>query len=194
MRERLPPILMRRAVFLDRDGVLNRAVVRDGRPYPPATAAAVEIAPDAPVALARLKAAGFVLIVVSNQPDVARGTSTPTAVEEINAVLGAVLPVDRFIMCYHDDAAGCRCRKPRPGMLLDGAAQFNVDVSRSYMIGDRWRDMEAGVAAGCATIFLDFGYDERQPTAVTHRVRTLGEAVGIILHGAEPSLPSQDRT
>lgn len=185
---------MRRAVFLDRDGVLNRAVVRDGRPYPPATAAAVEIAPDARVALATLKAAGFVLIVVSNQPDVARGTSTPAAVEEINAVLGAVLPVDRFIMCYHDDAEGCRCRKPRPGMLLDGAAQFNVDVSRSYMIGDRWRDVEAGVAAGCATIFLDFGYDERQPTAMTHRVRTLAEAVEIILHGAEPSLPSQDRT
>ena len=168
-------------MFLDRDGVLNRAVVREGRPYPPASAANVEIPEGARAALEALRAAGFVLIVVSNQPDVARGATTRAEVEAINAVLHRSLPLDRFIMCYHDGKDRCACRKPLPGMLRDGAREFDVDLAASYMIGDRWRDVEAGAAAGCVTVFLDFGYDERQPVAVDYRVNSLADAARVIL-------------
>jgi D-glycero-D-manno-heptose 1,7-bisphosphate phosphatase len=173
--------MKRRAVFLDRDGVLNRAVVRDGRPYPPAIVAEVEILPGVVEALQRLKVAGFVLIVVSNQPDVARGTTPQETVEAINAFLANRLPVDRFIMCYHDSADNCDCRKPRPGMLFAGAKEFDVDMSSSYMVGDRWRDVEAGIAAGCKTIFVDYDYDEKRPQSCDYQVFSLQEAAITIL-------------
>ena len=175
--------MKRRAVFVDRDGVLNRAVVRDGKPYPPANVFEVEILPGVAEALQRLKDAGFVLIVVSNQPDVARGTTPRETVEAINAYLASRLPVDRFIMCYHDSEYGCDCRKPRPGMLLAGAGEFDVDLASSYMVGDRWRDVEAGIAAGCRTFFIDYGYDEKQPQSSSLNVSSLHEAALIILNG-----------
>jgi D-glycero-D-manno-heptose 1,7-bisphosphate phosphatase len=170
-----------RAVFLDRDGVLNRAMVREGKPYPPASAAEVEILPGVVEALRRLKEAGFVLIVVSNQPDVARGTTPKETVEEINVYLAERLPIDRFITCYHDDIDNCDCRKPRSGMLLNGAREFNLDLTSSYMVGDRWRDVEAGRNAGCKTIFIDYGYDEQRTQLYDFRVSSLHEAASIIL-------------
>ena len=170
-----------RAVFLGRDGVLNRAVVREDRPYPPASVAEVVILPGVVEALQRLKVAGFVLIVVSNQPDVARGATPKVIVEAINDYLSARLPVDRFIMCYHDSGDGCDCRKPRPGMLYAGAKEFDVDLASSYMVGDRWRDVEAGIAAGCKTIFIDYGYDEKRPQSYDYRVFSTEEAVMTIL-------------
>ncbi len=170
-----------RAIFLDRDGVLNRALVRDGLPYPPTELAEVEILPGVLEALLMLKAAGFFLITVSNQPDVARGTLARDTVEAINAYLGGRLPIDRFIMCYHDSADGCVCRKPKPGMLNAGALEFGIDLSESYMIGDRWRDVEAGNYAGCKTIFIDYGYDEQQPESYDFVAGSLLEAAQIIL-------------
>ncbi|MGZ5065720.1 MAG: D-glycero-alpha-D-manno-heptose-1,7-bisphosphate 7-phosphatase [Usitatibacter sp.] len=173
----------RRAVFLDRDGVLNRAVLRGGKPYPPASADETEIVPGAADALARLKEAGYFLIVVSNQPDVARGTATRAQVEAINARLAQDLPIDRFIMCYHDSVDGCDCRKPRPGMLLAGAREFGIDLASSFMVGDRWRDVEAGAAAGCRTVFIDHGYDEKRPESCDYRVSSTSEAASAILDG-----------
>jgi D-glycero-D-manno-heptose 1,7-bisphosphate phosphatase len=170
-----------RAIFLDRDGVINRALVRAGKPYPPRELAEVEILPGVAEALLALKKEGYILITVSNQPDVARGTLSRQAVDSINNYLGQTLPVDRFIMCYHDSGDGCACRKPKPGMLLDGALEFNVDLSRSYMVGDRWRDVEAGKNAGCKTIFIDYGYDERQPESYDFIAGSLLEAAQIIL-------------
>lgn len=177
--------MKRRAVFLDRDGVLNRAMVREGKPYPPANVCEVEILPGTIEALQRLKNAGFMLIVVSNQPDVARGTTSREAVEAINAYLASRLPLDRFIMCYHDSGDGCNCRKPLPGMLLAGAQEFDVDLASSYMVGDRWRDVDAGIAAGCKTFFIDYGYDEQHPQSYTEKVSSLHEAALIILDGEE---------
>ena len=172
---------MRRAVFIDRDGVLNRALVRDGRPYPPAGVAQVEVLPGVPEALQELKKAGFILIVVSNQPDVARGATTKATVEAINACLAERLPIDRFITCFHDSGDGCDCRKPKPGMLLAGAREFNVDLAASFMVGDRWRDIEAGTAAGCKTVFIDYGYDEKKPEGYDYRVASAHEAFSAIL-------------
>ena len=173
--------MSRRAVFLDRDGVINRAIVREGKPYPPAGPEELEILPGVREALVQLKDAGFVLVVVSNQPDVARGTTARDAVGTINAKLAETLPVDDFRMCYHDSGDGCDCRKPKPGMLLAAARDHGIDLSSSFMVGDRWRDVEAGQRAGCRTLFIDYGYDERQPEACDYRVKSLAEAVEIIL-------------
>jgi len=154
----------RRAVFLDRDGVLNRALVRDGRPYPPRTLAELEVLPGVGGALSRLKAAGFLLVVVTNQPDVARGTGSRAGVDAMNAELRLLCPMlDDILVCAHDDADGCACRKPKPGLLLDGAKKYGVALEESYMVGDRWRDVEAGQRAGCKTIWINVGYNERGP-------------------------------
>ena len=150
-----------RAVFLDRDGVLNRAIVRDGKPYPPASLAEFEIIPGTKESLEKLKAAGYLLIVVTNQPDVGRGTQQKLIVEEMHEVLRDSLPLDEIYVCYHGYDGECECRKPRPGMLIKAAKKHNIDLSRSFMIGDRSKDMEAGKAAGCKTIFIDYQYSEK---------------------------------
>ncbi len=152
----------RRAVFLDRDGVINRAVVRDGKPYPPASLAEVEVLPGVAEALARLRAAGFLLLVATNQPDVARGTQRREVVEAINARLLAELPLDEVFVCY-EDGPDCPRKKPNPGLLLEAAAKYDIDLAGSFMVGDRWRDIEAGHRAGCRTIFIDYGYREQRP-------------------------------
>jgi D-glycero-D-manno-heptose 1,7-bisphosphate phosphatase len=174
---------LKRAVFLDRDGVLNEAVMRDGKPYPPDSAETARIAADAPGALARLKAQGLALIVVTNQPDVARGKQTREAVEEIHRVLSAALPVDDFVSCFHDDRDACECRKPKPGLILAAAARHGVDVARSFLVGDRWRDIDAGRAAGCRTVWIDRGYRERGPSSPADAtVASLDEAAAWILN------------
>ncbi|MDP9113403.1 MAG: HAD family hydrolase [Acidobacteriota bacterium] len=151
-----------RAVFLDRDGVINQAIVRGGKPYPPSSVDELVIAPDALTALQVLKQAGFLLLVVTNQPDIARGKQTLAAIEALHQALQKDLPIDDFFLCPHDDSDDCDCRKPRPGLLIRGAGKYDVDLSRSFMIGDRWRDIEAGAQAGCATVWLDLGYLEKR--------------------------------
>jgi len=169
----------RPAVFLDRDGVLNRAIVRDGKPYAPATVEEMEILPGTGEALGALKQAGFSLVVVTNQPDVARGTQRRETVDAMHAAMAEVLPIDEFRVCFHDDVDRCACRKPLPGLLLDPPT---FDVARSVMVGDRWRDIEAGQRAGVrATVFIDYHYDERQPHDPTASVASLEEAAAWIL-------------
>ena len=140
--------MSRRAVFLDRDGVINRAMVRDGRPFPPASLSELEIPGGVPEALERLSGAGYLLIVVTNQPDVARGTIPREAVESMNALLQATLPLTEIRVCYHDSGDGCACRKPGPGMILEAAREHDIDLPESFLVGDRWRDVEAGARAG----------------------------------------------
>lgn len=171
-----------RAVFLDRDGVLNAAVIREGKPYPPASVRDLKITPEAPECLARLRAAGFLLIVVTNQPDLARNQQTRKGLNEIHAALNAALPIDAIYVCDHDSGDECDCRKPKPGMLLAAARDFHIDLTRSFLIGDRWRDVEAGARGGCRTVFLDFGYQERGPETPPHvTVNNLAEGVDWIL-------------
>jgi D-glycero-D-manno-heptose 1,7-bisphosphate phosphatase len=172
---------MNKAVFLDRDGVINRAIVREGKPYPPKDLSELEVLPGVPEALAALKQANYKLIVVTNQPDVARGTVKKEVVEGINQHLNAALPLDEFRTCYHDDHEACDCRKPAPGALLAAAAEYSIDLNSSYMVGDRWRDIEAGQRAGCKTVFIDYGYSEKQPEQLDFRVQSLKEAALVIL-------------
>ncbi|HYT95483.1 MAG TPA: HAD family hydrolase [Gemmataceae bacterium] len=160
MTERLRP-----AVFLDRDGVLNRSIVRGGKPYPPRSLAELEVLPGVPEALGRLRRAGFLLVGVTNQPDVARGTQRREVVEAINAALSAALPLDDIVTCY-DDGDSPR-RKPNPGMILEAAAKHNIALGHSFLIGDRWKDIEAGRRAGCRTVLLDYQYQEAKPPSIT---------------------------
>ena len=177
----------RSAVFLDRDGVLNRAIVREGKPYPPASLAELEILPGAVEACAALREAGFLLIAVTNQPDVARGTQRREIVEAIHQVLRTHLPLDDIRVCYHDDVDHCPCRKPKPGLLLEAARDWDIDLSASFMVGDRWKDIEAGRRAGCKTVFVDYDYVEREPDNPDHRANSLIEAVDWILqHRIQP--------
>lgn len=171
----------RRAVFLDRDGVLDRAIVVDGKPHPPATVDQLEIPPGVREALDALKAHGLLLVVVTNQPDVARGTQRRQVVEEINAALMERLPLDEIRVCYHDDRDDCDCRKPRPGMLLQAADKFGIDLAASFMIGDRRKDVEAGRRAGCQTILIDQGYNEPGTTEPDHTAHSMDEAARWIL-------------
>jgi D-glycero-D-manno-heptose 1,7-bisphosphate phosphatase len=167
-------------VFLDRDGVINRAVVRDGKPHPPDSIEELEVLAGVPDALLKLRSAGFRLIVVTNQPDVARGTQTREAVEAIHARLTAELAVDEVVACYHDGDA-CECRKPKPGALFDAAHRHGVELERSFMVGDRWRDIEAGQRAGCRCLFVDHGYAEQQPAGSFVRVSSLAAAADWII-------------
>lgn len=173
--------VMRRAVFLDRDGVINRVHIRDGKPYPPADLKEMEILPGVPEAMDRLRKAGFLLIVVTNQPDVARGRQTVERAEAMNRSLAGPLGLDALYVCYHDDEDGCECRKPLPGMLLKAAKEFDLDLKTSYIVGDRWRDIEAGRRCGCTTLLVDYGYTEERAVHPDHRVGSLAEAAEWIL-------------
>ena len=172
---------MRRAVFLDRDGVINRAFIRDGKPHPPSSIDELEILPGVVEACARLREAGFLLVVVTNQPDVARGTQRREVVEAINRALRTQVLVDDIKTCYHDDADDCSCRKPRPGLILDAAREWDTDLSASFVVGDRWKDVEAGRRAGCRTVFIDYEYNEPRPEAADYRADSLAVAVNWIL-------------
>ncbi len=171
---------MRRAVFLDRDGVINRAFVRNGKPYPPATLAEFELLPGAQAAMLALRKAGFWVIVVTNQPDVATGVQRREVVEAMHRRLTDAALCDEVKVCFHTDADHCACRKPLPGMLLEAAQQWQIDLQRSFMVGDRWRDVVAGKAAGCYTFFIDYNYAERKDNADAV-VGSLDEASRLIL-------------
>jgi D-glycero-D-manno-heptose 1,7-bisphosphate phosphatase len=179
--------VMRRAVFLDRDGVINRAIVCEGRPHPPSSLADLELLPGVPQALRALKAGGYFLVVVTNQPDIARRIAPRTVAEEMNRWLRVRLPLDAVLMCAHDDSDQCGCRKPRPGLILQAARDLGIDCRESFMVGDRWKDMEAGRRAGCRTFFVDHGYEEQPPDSYDFRVGSLLDAARILLRAGKPA-------
>jgi D-glycero-D-manno-heptose 1,7-bisphosphate phosphatase len=178
----------RRAVFLDRDGVINRVTIRNGMPHPPSNVDDFQLYEDVMDGCAKLKAANFLLVVITNQPDVGRGTQSLEAVEAINLKLQSVLPtLDGIQVCYHGGehyGQPCHCRKPRPGMILRAAAELNIDPKRSYVVGDRWRDIGCARAAGCRAILIERGYNERLREAPDFTVANFNEAVNVVLRDA----------
>lgn len=174
------------AVFLDRDGVLNRVLIRDGLPFGPMTLAEFVLVDGAAADVRRLKDAGYTVIVATNQPELARGRLAPAALDAMHAKLRAEVPVDAIYVCPHSDEDRCACRKPLPGLLLSAAREHGIDLARSFMVGDRWRDVEAGKAAGCRTVLVDLRYREELKSPPDHVVASLGDAVRKILGaGAE---------
>ena len=177
---------LRPAVFLDRDGVLNRALIRGGLAYAPHTLAEFEVYPDAPAACRDLHAAGYVLVVVTNQPDIARGTLALADLEAMHAKLRAALPeIARIEVCLAPGQGKPdpedRRRKPAPGMILDAAATLGLDLSRSWMVGDRWRDIDCGHNAGVRTVFIDLGYAEKLHATPDFTVPGIAAVARIIL-------------
>lgn len=175
---------MRRAVFLDRDGVLNANLERDGRPVAPTRLEEFRLLPGVEAAVGRLKQAGFLVVVVTNQPDVSSGRTERHVVEEMHNMLRRSLPIDDIKVCYHRDEDRCRCRKPQPGLINEAVQEYGVDVGRSYLVGDRWRDIEAGRQAGCTTILIDTRYPQERPLQPDKITSSLTEAVDLILMGA----------
>ena len=176
-----PESALRRAVFLDRDGVINKSLIRDGRPYAPTALTDFEILPGVADALLKLRRAGYLNIVVTNQPDIKTGKQSTEVLQLMHELLFKELTLDGILCCPHTDEDKCTCRKPHPGMLLDAAERLQIDLSASWMIGDRWRDIAAGQAAGCRCFFVDNGYIERQPEQPFNWVASLPEAVAFII-------------
>ena len=172
---------MVKAVFLDRDGVINANLVRNGKPVAPTSLAEFRILPGAADAVRRLKDANFLTIVVTNQPDVRTGLTPKATMEAMHDEIRRQMPIDDFFICFHVDADNCACRKPKPGLILDAARKHNIDLASSYIVGDRWRDVLAGQASGCKTIFVDYGFVQDQSVTADQTVKSLAEAAGLIL-------------
>ena len=177
--------IMKRAIFLDRDGVLNLPIMKEGRPFAPRSFQDFKLGEGTEKVLRALKAAGFFLVVVTNQPDLARGFLPRAELEKMHAFLRKKLPLDDIRVCPHDDEDNCDCRKPRPGLLLAAASEYGIDLKNSCLIGDTWKDAEAGRRAGCAAILIDKPYN--QGVAADSRVNNLAEAAKLLLR----SFPSE---
>ncbi len=177
----------RRAVFLDRDGVLNEAMIRDSRAYAPLTLEDFRLVEGAGAQVGRLRRAGLVPIVFTNQPEIARGALAPEILDRMHERLRAAVPVEDVLVCAHDPDDGCACHKPKPGMLHAAAARWDLDLQGSFVVGDRWRDIDAGRAGGCYTVLIERPYSQcatahtSVPTlaaAVDHILARLGHAAG----------------
>ncbi len=170
------------AVFLDRDGVLNEVEIRDGKPFAPRRADDFRLIPGSRESVIRLKNHGFLIIVVTNQPDIGNGLAQPSEIEAMHRQLRDLIPVDEIHICPHKQTENCECRKPRPGMLLAAMQEQKIDLKRSWMIGDRTSDVEAGKRAGCLTAFIDRNYAiETTEPGATITVSSLSDAVDTIL-------------
>jgi D-glycero-D-manno-heptose 1,7-bisphosphate phosphatase len=171
---------MKTGVFLDRDGVINKSLLVNGLPMPPSNLGGVEIMDGVVEAIRILKENNYVPVVVTNQPDVARGLTTENCVNDINKFIGTVTGIDYFYTCFHDDEDLCACRKPAPGLILRAATDLNLNICKSFMVGDRWRDISASQAAGCKAFFIDHSYPETQPKMPFTRVTSLLEATKLM--------------
>ena len=173
--------MVRRAVFLDRDGVINANLERNGKPVAPTRFDEFRILPGVEHAARALKARGFLLIIATNQPDVANGLTSRNEVDAMHDEIRRRLPIDDIMVCFHSENDNCSCRKPKPGMLLEAGKRHALDLASSYFVGDRWRDVEAGRAAGCFTFFIDYGHVQDRPAIPDKIVRSLAEAANFIL-------------
>ena len=120
-------------------------------------------------------------MVVTNQPDAVRGTQERAVVESMNGELARLMDIDEFGVCYHDVAQACECRKPKTGLLLAAAKEWPIDLRKSFMAGDRWRDVDAGIAAGCRTVFVDGEYHEGKINRADFTANSLRQAADWIL-------------
>jgi D-glycero-D-manno-heptose 1,7-bisphosphate phosphatase len=175
---------LRPAVFLDRDGVIVIPEFRDRRSFAPRRLEDFRLYPEAAASLQRLKRAGFLLAVITNQPDVGNGLIPRSEVDAMHEIMTRQLPVDAIKSCFHRQDDHCDCRKPKPGMILDAAQELGVNLEKSFMVGDRRSDIEAGHAAGCTTVFIDLGYAEPAPAAPDYVVYSIGEAADVIIETA----------
>ena len=172
---------MKKAVFLDRDGVLNRSILVNGVPKPPTAVREIEILEGVTEAIQILKNNEFIPVVITNQPDIARGLILEAQVNEINRHIGNLTGIINFYVCGHDDSDLCNCRKPQPGMIKKACSELNLDIEKSFLVGDRWKDISAGQEMNLKSYFIDYSYKETLPKLPFTRVSSLLEAVAIEL-------------
>jgi D-glycero-D-manno-heptose 1,7-bisphosphate phosphatase len=177
----MPGRKLRPAVFLDRDGVIVIPEFRNQQSFAPKRVEDFRLYPEAAISLEKLRRVGFVLAVVTNQPDVGRGLTARSEVEAMHALMVGQLPLDTVKVCFHSHEDRCQCRKPKPGMILEAAQELSIDLRNSFMVGDRTTDMEAGRAAGCTTIFIDRGYAGQSKEIPDRTVHSIAEATTAIL-------------
>ena len=170
-----------KAVILDRDGVINAVTLVDGVPQPPRGFGDLQVLPGVPNAIKSLKDAGFLVFCLTNQPEISRGTVNKESVAQISEYLISELGILEVFVCHHDDQDGCTCRKPKPGGINYFVEKYSLDQSQCFMVGDRWKDIDAGISAGCRTIFIEHSYAEKKPINQDFSVKSLDEAVSIIL-------------
>ncbi len=173
--------MVTRAVFADRDGVLCANMMRDGRPVAPTRLEDFHLLPGVEESVQALRSAGYLVIVVTNQPDVGTGRTPQATVEAMHDIIRARLAVDDIKVCFHTNADNCTCRKPKPGMILEAATERAIDLPASFVVGDRWSDVAAGQQAGCATIFVDYGHEPDTLGKADVVVGSFAEAARVIL-------------
>jgi D-glycero-D-manno-heptose 1,7-bisphosphate phosphatase len=169
---------MNRAVFFDRDGIINKVIYRENKPCSPRKIIEFKLMPEITRILNELRKYEFKIIIFTNQPDISRGLMKIEDLEKMHKIIKEVLYPDRILYCPHDDKDNCDCRKPKPGMIVKAAKKLNINLNKSFVVGDTWKDMEAGKAAGCITILLDAAYN--QGVNSDYKVKSLDEAVEII--------------
>jgi D-glycero-D-manno-heptose 1,7-bisphosphate phosphatase len=172
---------LNRAAFLDRDGVINESLMKNGIPSSPSSIIELRIISGVEEAIRNLKQHGYIPVVITNQPDVSRGNLSRDSLDEIHSFLAKKLGIDHFFICPHDDMDNCECRKPKPGMIQDAASKLKIDLAKSFLVGDRWKDIQAGHLAGVKTYFIDYFYPESRPKYPHTRVLSLFEAVELEL-------------
>jgi D-glycero-D-manno-heptose 1,7-bisphosphate phosphatase len=164
---------MKAAIFLDRDGTLNKSIWRNGKPTPPYSYSEVELISGTQEAISKLRKLNYIPVIITNQPDVSRGKVSVEEVIRINDVICEMLEIDYLYMCAHDDKDSCECRKPKPGMIRKAAVDLELTLNQSILIGDRWRDIHAGQAAGCKSYLIEYDYDEPKPNPPYETVSSL---------------------
>lgn len=170
-----------KAVFFDRDGVINKSIVKNNKPYPPSSISEFVWNGNIIEIIEKLNQKGYKTIIFTNQPDVARGTQSLEKVEEIHDKIKKETLIDEIYSCYHDSQDNCDCRKPKPGMLLSAQKKYGINLKQSYVIGDRWKDIEAGKQVGCKTIFIDYNYDEKISSKPDYTVANINAVERILL-------------
>lgn len=171
---------MNKAVFLDRDGIINRAIIEKGKPYPPLRISKVYSIEGIKEVIEKIHEKGYLAIVVTNQPDVANHLVDKRTVDKINEYLKSIVKFDDVFTCYHNEKDNCDCRKPKVGLFIKAKGLYQIDFSKSFVVGDRWKDIEAGKNIGCKTIFVDYGYNEKRPKNPSYVIKNVTEISDIL--------------
>jgi D-glycero-D-manno-heptose 1,7-bisphosphate phosphatase len=172
---------MNKSVFFDRDGIINKALVKNNKPYSPLTVKEFKFTDYIKLGCEALERAGFFLFIVTNQPEISRGNLQQNELNLINLLIYQTLPVKEILVCPHSHEDLCSCRKPSAKMISDAANSYNIDLKNSWLIGDRWKDIDCGFKAGCKTIFVDYNYDEILKEKPNFIVSSVSSAINIIL-------------
>ena len=172
---------MNKAIFLDRDGVLNKVILKDGKPLSPKNLSEFVLLDNVSEALAIFKKLDYLTIIVTNQPDIKTKKQTLKDLEITHKWIFDNLMIDDIFVCCHDDSDNCNCRKPGIGMLINASKKYKINLTKSIMIGDRWKDIKCGQLAKCKNNFyINYGYDEPSPTGKFINVSSLYECSKIV--------------